>query len=86
MPIMKAAVKALRQSTKRRSVNRGMKDRYKTAIKDVIKLVQQKKYDEAAKKMPEVMSFIDKAAKDNLIHQNNAANKKSRLARMLATK
>ncbi len=84
MPIIKAAIKHLRQSEKRRKVNRLAKDRLKESIKEMIKLAKAKKFDEFKKRLPEVVSLIDKAAKNNLIHKNNAAHKKSRLAHLAA--
>lgn len=41
------------------------------------------KKDEAVKFMPIVYSIIDTACKKNIIHPNNAARKKSRLAKAL---
>ena len=83
MPIIKAAIKHLRQSEKRRKVNRAMKDNLKSEFKEMIKLAKEKKFDDFKKRLPEAFSVIDKAAKNNLIHKNNAANKKARLARFL---
>ena len=85
MPVIKASIKDLRKSAKRREVNRVAKDKFKTAFKDIIKLAQQKKFAEFKEKLSSTVSLIDKAAKNNLIHKNNAANKKARLARLLAT-
>ena len=86
MPIIKAAIKDLRQANKRRTFNRAIKDEMKESFKSLIKLGQAKKMAEFNKKLPEVMSLIDKAAKHNLIHKNNASNKKARLARIAAAK
>lgn len=86
MPIIKAAIKDLRQSQKHRLANREIKESMKDGIKKIMKLAQEKKFDEIAKKFPEVMSLIDKAAKNHLIHKNNAAHKKSRIAKLGATK
>lgn len=84
MPIIKAAIKHLRKSEKQRKVNRVLKDRLKETIKEMVKLSREKKRDELAKRLPEAVSLIDKAAKKHLIHPNNAAHKKSRLAHLLA--
>jgi small subunit ribosomal protein S20 len=84
MPIIKAAIKDLRQSQKHRVVNRGMKSRLKDELKEITKLALAKKFDEFKAALPKVTSMIDKAAKNNLIHRNNAAHKKSSLAKMLA--
>jgi len=83
MPIIKAAVKHLRQSEKHRKANRLFKEKLKTAIKDIIKLAKDKNKSEYEKRLPEVVSLIDKAAKKNLLHKNNAARKKSALSRFL---
>lgn len=85
MPIIKAAIKHLRQSEKRRKVNRSMKDHLKNEFKEMIKLAKAKKLDDFKKRLPETFSVIDKAAKNNFIHKNNAANKKARLSHFLTT-
>lgn len=84
MPVIKASIKDLRQSAKHREVNRVAKDKFKTALKNILKLAQQKNFAEFKVQLPIVTSLIDKAAKNNLLHKNNAANKKARLARLLA--
>lgn len=84
MPIIKAAIKHVRKSGRLRAVNRANTEMLKRAVKDIKKLAAQKKKDEYAKMLPAVFSIIDKSAKRNLIHRNNAARKKSALARKLA--
>lgn len=84
MPVIKAAVKHLRQSEKQRVVNRARKTRLKDQMKTMLKLAAQKKPEEFAKNLPAMMSLIDKSAKNHIIHPNNAARKKSRLAHLLA--
>lgn len=81
MPIIKAAIKHLRQSQKHRVVNRKMKDALKDALKNAKRLAGEKKAAELLQKLPEFYQLIDKAAKNNLIHANKAARKKSELAR-----
>lgn len=82
MPIIKAAIKALRQSEKRRAVNRSAKEQLREEFKEMKKLAVAKKFDEFKKRLPQAMRVIDKAAKNNLLHRNNAARKKSLLARL----
>lgn len=86
MPIIKAAVKHLRQSEKRRKVNRYAKDNLKQTLKDALKLAKGKQLDELEKNLSKIFSVIDKAAKNNLLHKNNAARKKARLARIVKGK
>lgn len=83
MPIMKAAKKAMRQSAKRYKRNHATKRRIHDAIKELEKLAKAGKKNEAAKKLPEVVAMIDKAAKRNLFHENKAARKKSQLAKLV---
>lgn len=86
MPIIKASIKDLRKSAKRRQVNKLLKDNLKEAIKNLVKLRKAGKLDEVKANFPKVVSTIDKAAKKNLIHKNNAARKKSNLAKLLTEK
>lgn len=86
MPIIKAAIKHLRQSEKHRTANNAIKAKLKENIKDIVKLAAAKNFDEFSKRLPAAYKIIDKAAKKHLLHKNNAAHKKSRLARLLAAK
>jgi small subunit ribosomal protein S20 len=79
MPITKSAKKALRQSQKRRIRNLQKKEKIKGLIKEVRKLVLEKKIDEAKKLLPQVYKLLDKASKTGLIKKNTAARKKSRI-------
>lgn len=82
MPIIKAAVKHLRKSERLRKKNRLEMTKIKDSIKELIRLAKANKMDEFRKKLPGVVSIIDKAAKKNIFHKNNAARKKSRLAKL----
>lgn len=84
MPIIRAAVKALRQANKHRTKNRAQKDKMKELIKQIDRLGRDKKFDELKTMLPEAFSIIDKAAKNHLIAKNTAARKKSRLSRLLS--
>ncbi|MBI1919400.1 30S ribosomal protein S20 [Candidatus Microgenomates bacterium] len=76
MPILKSAIKKLRQDRKRTKINRIKKD----ALKELIKKAKKSKILEAVKK---AQSAIDKAAKTHLIHRNKAARLKSRLSKLV---
>lgn len=86
MPNMKAAVKALRQSEKRRVLNRNIKEKVKLSMKEMKKLATTKNFDLLKEKLPGVSSIIDKAVKQHMLHRNNAARKKSALAHLLPSK
>ena len=70
MPITKSAKKALRQSIRRRARNLIYKDKIKALIKEVRKLVSQKKIKEAKDLLPQVYKALDKAAKVGVIKKN----------------
>jgi small subunit ribosomal protein S20 len=85
MPVIKSAKKKARQDIKREARNKGLRTQVKTFLKKVTELSKTNK-DEAAKLLPKAYKVLDTAAKKNLIHKNNAANKKSLLARSVAKK
>jgi len=84
MPVIKSAKKQMRQALKRRDRNAPHRNELKTVFKKQLKFIADGKLDEAVKFMPVAYSVIDMCLKRNLIHRNNAANKKSRLALTLA--
>ena len=86
MPITSSAKKALRASKKKQVFNLRRKEKMKDMIKQYKKLIDAKKADEAKKMLPLLQKAIDKSLKGGVIKGNNAARKKSRLMKKLATK
>ncbi len=84
MPVIRSAKKAMRQSAKRKNRNYETRSKVKTAIKNIFKILQTGKKDEAEKMLQKAYSQIDKALKKNIIHRNTAARKKSRLAKAIS--
>jgi small subunit ribosomal protein S20 len=78
----KATKKDVRQSAKRRDRNRYNGKTTRNAIRD-LKTVSDKAA--AGKELPEVISMIDKLAKNGVIHKNKAANLKSKLTKRVNT-
>ena len=78
----KSALKRIRSNEKRRVLNRYQHKTTRNAIK-AIRLATDK--TEATAKLSSVFSMIDKLAKKNIIHNNKAANVKSKLAKFVAT-
>jgi len=74
----------MRQSLKKRERNTPVRTELKSVFKKMLQFIKDGKIEEAEKFMTKAYSVIDTAAKKNLIHKNNAARKKSRLARNLA--
>jgi small subunit ribosomal protein S20 len=83
MPIIKSAKKRVKQSEKRRQRNAPLRSKMKTFVKKVLVAAKEGNTEEAVKLLPETYSTIDTATKKNLIHKNNAARKKSRLAKAI---
>lgn len=75
MPIIKSAVKRMRQATTRRNRNNAAK----TAIKKSIKALNNKASAEALSK---AQSELDKAVKKGLIKKNTASRRKANLAKL----
>lgn len=74
----KSALKRIRQSKKNRLENRLKKSNVKKAIRSVR---EAESYEEAQKNLSRATKLMDKLAARDIIHKNNAANKKSKLAK-----
>lgn len=74
----KSAKKRIRQNATRRLRNRYKKVNMRTLVK---RLRSTSDKEEAEKMLPEVVRSIDKVAKANIIHKNNASNMKSKLTK-----
>jgi len=83
MPVTTSAKKALRQSLRRRKRNLVYKNKIKALIKEVQKLVSQKKTKEAKALLPQIYKILDKATKVGVIKENTAARKKSRITKFV---
>ncbi len=82
MPITKSAKKAIRTSLRKKAFNDQRKKVMKEVIKKIEKLSKTSKA-EASKMLSTAFQAIDKAAQKGVIKKNNAANKKSRLSRLV---
>jgi small subunit ribosomal protein S20 len=77
-----SVLKNIRQSTKRRIVNRKKKKRLKDALKRIQKTTTKKS---ALKAYPEVQAIIDKSVQDGIIKKNTAARHKAHLMKHIST-
>ena len=84
MANLPAAKKSIRKDKKRRERNLNITSKIKTLTKKLNDLIGQKKQQEAALLLRDVMSALDKAAKNNIIKKNTASRKKSRLSQRVA--
>lgn len=73
-----SAWKRMRQANKRRIYNRQNKRTMKMAMRSVRETTN---FDEAWEKFKYATKVLDKVAARGIIHKNNAANKKSSLAK-----
>ena len=78
MPVIKSAIKKLRQDKKRTAVNKKIIQQVDSVVK-AIKKSKKVTIDEAYSK-------IDRAAKKGLIHSNKAARLKSQLSKIAPKK
>ncbi len=78
-----SALKAHRQSAKRRNRNRSDRSTLRTYLKAFGDLLQRGKTEDAQKSLSELYAVIDKSRHKKAISNNAAARKKSRLTRRL---
>ena len=74
----KSAIKRIRQSEKRRLLNKYF---HKTTRNAMSKLRSLSNKKEATALLPKVISMLDKLTKKNIIHKNKASNLKSKLSK-----
>lgn len=84
MPNTKSAIKAARASLRKRAFNQKVKTKVKSEVKNLERLIKSASKNEAAAKLREAMSAMDKAVKRGVMKKNTASRKKSRLAKALA--
>ena len=78
MPNHKSAEKRVRQSERRRVINRSNRSRLRTAVKE-LRSALEKSGKNANELLPTTISEIDKAVQKGVLHRNAAARHKSRL-------
>ncbi len=83
MPNIKSAKKRVIVTETKTMVNKMAKSDLRTTIKKFDAAVTAGDKDAAAVAYTEAVQKVDKAAKNNLIHKNNAARKKSQLTNKL---
>lgn len=81
MPNIKSAKKRVLVNAKKTEQNKMIRSAVKTEIKKVDLLVKENKLEEAKAALAAAFAVIDSACAKNIYHKNNAANKKSKLAK-----
>lgn len=85
MPNIKSAKKRVLVTEKKSQQNKMIKSALKTQIKKFLAAVSAGDKDTATALYPETISAIDSAVTKGILHKNNAANKKAKLAKKLAS-
>ena len=80
-----SAIKNIRKSERKRELNRVFRSRARTLTKRTRRLIDSGDLEGAQESAQLTIQALDKAAKKNVIHPNNAARRKSRLMKQLNT-
>ncbi len=81
MPNIKSAKKRVKTITVRTARNAAIKSSVRTAIRRFNEALNQGNPKSSADELSRAFSTVDRAAKKGVIHPNQAARRKSRLAR-----
>ncbi len=81
----KSAIKRIRRITKQTAVNRARKSRYKSALKKMKLLIDNKKKEEAIKFLPKLNSELMKIVKTGIIKKQNASRNVSRFTKKISS-
>jgi small subunit ribosomal protein S20 len=81
----KSALKRIRQNEKRRENNRTFRNRTRTLIKQARAAIASGNVEEAREATHTAVRDLDKLASRGIIHNKNAARRKSRLMSQLAS-
>ena len=84
MANIKSQIKRNRQNEKRRMRNKSVKSSLKTAIRKFHESAAEGDVDATAALLREAARKLDKAVSKGVIHKNQAANRKSAIAKKLA--
>jgi small subunit ribosomal protein S20 len=76
----KSAIKRIRSSAHRKTLNTAQESAMKTVIK---KVRQEKDKTKAEVALKEAVSLLDRLAQKRVIHPNKASNQKSKLTRLV---
>ena len=79
MPNHKSAEKRVRQSERRRLINRSSRTKLRTSIKNLRSALKSSDAKQVGALLPKTVSEIDKAVQKGVLHRNAAARQKSRL-------
>ena len=79
-----SAKKRIRQNEKRRIRNKAIRTRARTAIREARSTIEAGDLEDAVLSVQTAIKELDRASAKGVIHQKNAARRKSRLMKQLA--
>ena len=85
MANIKSQIKRIKTNEKARLRNKSVKSSLKTVIRKLNEASESGNTDEARKAAGEATRKLDKAASKKVIHKNQAANRKSAIAKRIAS-
>ncbi|MFA6860300.1 MAG: 30S ribosomal protein S20 [Clostridia bacterium] len=85
MPNIKSAIKRVKINEKKNLENRSIKSRIATETKKFVALLASD-VAKAEEQLKVVVSLMDSAANENIIHKNSADRKKAHFAHLLSVK
>ena len=85
MANIKSQIKRNKQNEKRRLRNRGYRGSARIAVREARSAMASDNSEEARTSVLQAISALDKAAEKGVIHKNNAARRKGRLMKRLAS-
>ena len=85
MANIKSQIKRIRTNEKRRLRNQSVKSELKTLVRKTREAVEAGDKDAAVEALKAASRKLDKAVSKGVIHKNQAANRKSKLARRVAS-
>jgi small subunit ribosomal protein S20 len=79
----KSSIKRIRTNERKHNRNRIYRSRTRTQVKKARTAIENQSLEEAIEETRTAISLLDKAADKGIIHQRNAARRKSRLMKQL---
>jgi len=83
MPNIKSAIKRVQVNEKKSLENKMVKSNLNTNIKKFKNALTEKDFAKAEEMFKDVVSMLNNASKNNIIHKNNASRKQAHYAKLL---
>ncbi len=83
MPNIKSAIRKVRRIKKQSLVNKSRKNRYKQALKKMLKLIEKEDKKEINNYFPKFQSELMKVAKTGVVKKKNLSRKISKISKKI---